>query len=147
MRYWPARNMHTPGRNPGGIKLRARINEILYNALVRLFSRVGGQKSLGYVLLWIGVCAAAIFIAYWIFRTMVSRCQSGGNGLASRGRPFASWQEWIFAAREAAGHGDYRMAIHCAYWAGIARFRISARCLPIAQKPRANIFARSPSPN
>jgi hypothetical protein len=49
-------------------KLRARINEIIYNALLRIFRRVGGQTSLGYVLLWTGVCAAAILIAYWIFR-------------------------------------------------------------------------------
>jgi hypothetical protein len=37
--------------------------------------------------------------------------------------PLRSWQEWVFAAREAAGRGDYRMAIHCVYWAGIARLQ------------------------
>ncbi len=49
-------------------KLRARISEILLNALGRILRGVGGQASLGYVLLWIGICAAAILIAYWTFR-------------------------------------------------------------------------------
>jgi len=43
--------------------------------------------------------------------------------LQSAAVPTRSWQEWVFAAREAAGHGDYRVAIHCAYWAGIARLQ------------------------
>src|SRR6202030_212073 len=31
------------------------------------------------------------------------------------------WQEWIHAAREAAARGDFREAVHSAYWAGISR--------------------------
>jgi hypothetical protein len=40
----------------------------------------------------------------------------GAAAIASR-----TWQEWLRAARQAAKEGNYREAVHCAYWAGIAR--------------------------
>jgi hypothetical protein len=104
-------------------KLRARISDILLDALERIFRRVGGQASFGYALLWIGVCAAAILIAYWIFRNWFRLAKAEEMALDAAAVPLRSWQEWVFAAREAAGRGDHRMAIHCAYWAGIARLQ------------------------
>ena len=104
-------------------KLRARISDILLNALDRIFRRVGSPASFGYALLWIGVCAAAILIAYWIFRNWFRLARAEEMALDAAAVPLRSWQEWVFSAREAAGRGDYRMAIHCAYWAGIARLQ------------------------
>jgi hypothetical protein len=104
-------------------KLRARISDILLDALDRIFRRVGSPASFGYALLWIGVCAAAILIAYWIFRNWFRLARAEEMALDAAAVPLRSWQEWVFAAREAAGRGDYRMAIHCAYWAGIARLQ------------------------
>jgi Domain of unknown function (DUF4129) len=123
-------------------KLRARINEILYTALERIFRRVGGQTSFGYALLWIGVCAAAILIAYWIFRRWVRTARGMEMALQAAAVPLRSWQEWVFAAREAAGLGDYRMAIHCAYWAGIARLQdLGALAPDRAKTPREYLRA------
>ena len=104
-------------------KLRARISDILLNALDRIFRRVGSPASFGYALLWIGVCAAAILIAYWIFRNWFRLARAEEMALDAAAVPLRSWQEWVFDAREAAGRGDYRVAIHCAYWAGIARLQ------------------------
>jgi hypothetical protein len=60
--------------------------------------------------------------------------------------PSRSWQEWIFAAREAAARGDYRMAIHCAYWAGIARLQeLGALSADRAKTPRENLRALAKS--
>ena len=127
-------------------KLRARINEILFNALVRIFRRVGGQASLGYALLWIGVCAAAILIAYWIFRRWFRTARGEEMALQAAAVPSRSWQEWVFAAREAAGRGDYRMAIHCAYWAGIARLQdLGALAPDRAKTPREYLRALTKS--
>jgi len=123
-------------------KLRARINEILLNALERLLRGVGGQRSLGYVLLWIGVCAAAILIAYWIFRRWFRAARGEEMALKAAGVPSRSWQEWIFAAREAAGRADFRLAIHCAYWAGIARLQeVGALAPDRAKTPREYLRA------
>jgi hypothetical protein len=55
-----------------------------------------------------------------------------------------SWQEWIRAAREAAARGEYRDAIHAAYWAGITRLQ-DAGALPLdrAKTPREYLRALS----
>jgi len=123
-------------------KLRARINEILLNALFRILRRVGGQTSLGYVLLWIGVCAAAVLIAYWVFRNWFRTARAQEMALNDAVVPSRSWQEWVFAAREAAGRADYRMAVHCAYWAGIARLQeLGALAPDRAKTPREYLHA------
>jgi hypothetical protein len=104
-------------------RMRRRAGEFLLDALGRILGRVGGQASLGYVLLWIAICAAAVSIAYWIFRRWFRVASGEEMALQAAAIPLRSWQEWVFAAREAAGRGDYRMAIHCAYWSGIARLQ------------------------
>lgn len=127
-------------------KLRARISEILNDALARILRRVGGQTSLGYVLLWIGVCGAAILIAYWIFRRWFRTAGMEEMALQAAAVPARSWQEWVFAAREAGGRGDYRMAIHCAYWAGIARLQdLGALAPDRAKTPREYLRALTKS--
>jgi hypothetical protein len=127
-------------------KLRARISEILLDAWERIFRRVGGQASFGYVLLWIGVCAAAILIAYWIFRRWFRTARVEEMALQASAVPLRSWQEWVFAAREAAGRGDYRMAIHCAYWGGIANLQgLGALAPDRAKTPREYLRALTKS--
>jgi hypothetical protein len=60
--------------------------------------------------------------------------------------PARSWQEWVFAAREAAAGGDYRLAIHCAYWAGIARLQdLGALSPDRAKTPREYLRALAES--
>src|ERR1700730_3689725 len=60
--------------------------------------------------------------------------------------PSRSWQEWIFAARGAAGGGDYRLAVHCAYWAGIARLQdLGALAPDRAKTPREYLHALTKS--
>jgi hypothetical protein len=127
-------------------KLRAQLTEILANALLRILRGVGGQASLGYELLWIGICAAAILIAYWIFRRWFRAARVQEMDLQAAAVPARSWQEWIFAAREAAGRGDYRIAVHCAYWAGIARLQdLGALAPDRAKTPREYLIALTKS--
>lgn len=127
-------------------KLRARIDEILFNALARILRGVGGQASLGYALLWIGICAAAILIAYWIFQRWFRAARVQEMGLQAAAIPSLSWQEWIFAAREAAARGDYRMAVHCAYWTGIVRLQdLGALAPDRAKTPREYLTALAKS--
>ena len=94
--FWRALNIaHTRQQN-WWEKIRARINEILFNALDRIFRRVGGQTSLGYVLLWLAICAAAILIAYWIFRRWFRAARGEEMALQAAAVPLRSWQEWVF---------------------------------------------------
>ena len=127
-------------------KVRDRLDEIVSNALMRLLSRVGGQKSFGYALVWIGICAAAILVAYWIFRYWFRTARVAEMVLLATHAPVRSWHEWIFAAREAAGRSDYRAAVHCAYWAGITRLQDVGTLSPDRTKtPREYLGALSKS--
>jgi hypothetical protein len=127
-------------------KMRSRINEMLGNALMRIFSSVGSQKSLGYILLWIALCAAAVFIAYFIFRRWIRAAKREEMALQSAVVPLRSWQEWVYVAREAAARADYRMSVHCAYWAGIARLQeLGALSPDRAKTPREYLAALSKS--
>ncbi len=127
-------------------KLRSRINQILSNALDRILSRVGGQKTLGLALLWIGVCAAAVLIAFWIFRVWFRAAGAREMALQAAAIPSRTWQEWVLSAREAAARADYRMAIHCAYWAGIARLQdLGALAPDRAKTPREYLRALTKS--
>ena len=118
-------------------RFRERINAMIANAFSHLLSGISGQKSMGEVLLWIGVCVASILIAYWIFRRWFRAARLEEVALESAGVPVRSWQQWVYASRAAAAQGDYRMAIHCAYWAGIARLEeIGALSADRAKTPR-----------
>ena len=134
------------GRFPGGTSFRTRLTEIFFRALQRLLGRVGGQKSFGYILLWIGVCAAAVLIAYWIFRNWFRAAQNAEMALQAAVVPLRSWQEWVYAARDAAERGDYRGAIHCAYWSGVTRLQdLGALAPDRAKTPREYLGALSKS--
>lgn len=127
-------------------RLQDRINEVIYEALTRILNRVGGQRSFGYALLWIGICAAAILIAFWIFRQWMATARGQEMALAAAAAPAQSWQEWIFAARDAAERADYRLAIHCAYWAAIVRLQDLGSLAPDRSKtPREYLRALTKS--
>ena len=70
-------------------KLRARIDNIITDLLNRLFHGLGSQASLGYALLWIGVCAAAILIAYWRFTLWFRSARVEEMAPRPRGNPVA----------------------------------------------------------
>ena len=121
-------------------RFRERVDEMISNALLRIFRRIGGQKSLGAVLLWLGICAAAILLAYWVFRRWFRAARMQEMALQSAATPARSWQQWILSARAASGRQDYRLAIYCAYWAGIARLEdLGALPSDRASTPRENL--------
>jgi hypothetical protein len=118
-------------------KVRERINEFFLNLLERVLGRVGSQKTFGYILLWLGIAGAAILIAYLIFRNWFRAARAAEIELSGAAVPARSWQEWIFAGREAAARGDYRTAVQCAYWAAIARLQdVGALSADRAKTPR-----------
>ena len=127
-------------------KFRSRLNQLLLDLLSRLFRGIGSQASFGYALLWIGICAAAVLIAYWIFRRWFRAARAQEMDLQAAAVPARSWQEWVFAAREAAARNDYRVATHCAYWAAIARLQDLGALSPDRSKtPREYLRALAKS--
>ena len=98
-------------------RLAAWIERMLLNLLGGASKHpIGGQ-----ILFWLLIAAAVGVVAMWVLRFIASRDRV--NALAPSADVVAvrTWQEWIREARKAASRGDFRAAVHSAYWAGIAR--------------------------
>jgi hypothetical protein len=123
---------------------RQRVNAWLERQIRKLFDAASRHPMGAKVLFWILVIAAVALVAFLAYRllTQADRINSlHPEPVRMRSR---SWQEWIRAARESAARGDYREAIHSAYWAGITRLQ-DAGALPLdrAKTPREYLRALS----
>jgi hypothetical protein len=100
---------------------RQRVWAWIERMLERLFGGIGRHPIAGEFLFWIIVIAGVLCIAVWLFRYLVSRDRMDGLESGPSVVNTRTWQEWIHAARQAADRGDFREAVHAAYWAGIVR--------------------------
>jgi hypothetical protein len=108
---------------------RGRIAAWISSLLQRLFAATGQHSGAAQVLFWILVAAGVGFVAILLLRLR----RSGGPVLAlPRVVPdmrTRHWETWLRDARRAAASGQWEQAIHCAYWAAVARLQES-RALP-----------------
>jgi hypothetical protein len=114
-------------REFGGVKgpselelLRQRVLRWLLRVLGSIFQQIGKYPIGTSILFWALIVGVVVWLAlvlfrYWTRRAALEELLAPESVAHSR-----SWQEWIQAAREAANRGDYREAIHSAYWAGIS---------------------------
>ena len=100
---------------------RQRLAAWVENMLHKLLGGASKHPLGGQILFWFLIVAAVGIAAMWVFRFFASRDRV--NALAPSADVIAvrAWQEWIREAREAASRGNFREAVHSAYWAGIAR--------------------------
>ena len=101
--------------------LRERIAAWITRQILKLFGGMQRYPTAGKFLFWGVVVGGVLFVGYWLFRFLASRERLEQLPESSVTFPTRSWQEWIRAAREAAGRGDFREAVHSTYWAGIVR--------------------------
>lgn len=104
---------------------RQRMAAWLDSLLIGLFRSIGRHPIGGRIVFWLIMIAAVVCVALWLIRFLQSRDRM--DTLASSASVIAprTWQEWIRLAREAANRGDYREAVHSAYWTGIVRLEDS----------------------
>jgi hypothetical protein len=100
---------------------RQRVSAWLLRLLERLFMNMGRYPIAGKFIFWLVVVGGVLCIALFLFRFLVSRDRLDSLPPSSSTITSRSWQEWIRASREAAARGDFREAVHSAYWAGIVR--------------------------
>ena len=100
---------------------RRRVEAWIERILLRLLGGASKHPTGAKIVFWLLILAAVGFVGMWVFRFFASRDRV--NALAPSADVIAvrTWQEWIREAREAASRGDFREAVHSAYWAGIAR--------------------------
>lgn len=99
---------------------RQRVNRWIERQLLRFFGRIGRYPMGARILLWAIVIAVVLWLAlvlfrYWTRRAKLEELQTPESVAFVR-----TWQEWIRLAKEAARRGDFREAVHSAYWAGIS---------------------------
>jgi hypothetical protein len=109
------------------------IDWLLDHTLGRLLGNGTARTVAIYVL--IGV--VFLFAAVWIVRGMRSMARSETLSVDAVFPPGKHWRDWTREASAAAGRGDYRAALHSAYWAGVYRLaELGAWKLDRARTPR-----------
>jgi hypothetical protein len=90
------------------------INEQVYKLLQRLHLGAKGGNALA----WVIVGIAFVALCYWVWRTLYTpkgKLEVSVEGLPPSDDP----RQWARDALAAADRGDFREAVHCAYWAAV----------------------------
>lgn len=118
---------------------RARINRWIFEHLIALLRWLHISQRTGNYLAWGLILAAAVILFYVVYRWLSKR--EGKAEFVAPAEPMASdARQWLADAQSAAERGDYREAIHCGYWACVARLedlRLLAR--DRARTPRESL--------
>ncbi len=97
-----------------------RIEERIARFVFGLLSRLHLSARTGNFLAWSVIALALVAFCIWIYRTL-SRRQRYDELPASSASEASDARAWVSEAAAAADRADYREAVHCAYWAAIAR--------------------------
>jgi hypothetical protein len=101
--------------------LKVRVWSWIVRQLERIFGRLGGTKTIGNIVAWTVIVLACLLLLFWTVRFLMragSRSEMDLSGATPVNR---DWHRWLRDARAASARGDYRAAIHAAYWAAIVR--------------------------
>lgn len=100
---------------------RERLSAWFQRLLMKLFGGMMRYPIAGKVIFWLVLVAGAGLSAMWLIRFFAGREKVSALPVSQSIIATRTWQDWIRSAREAASFADYREAVHCSYWAGIAR--------------------------
>jgi hypothetical protein len=101
--------------------LRARLYDWIVRQFEKLYTRLPHGRTVGNVIAWTVIALSSLVLLFWLVRAASrggARPEMGLRG-ASKSRQDSAY--WLRQARSLAARGDYRKAIHAAYWGGIAR--------------------------
>jgi hypothetical protein len=102
-------------------RFRERVALWISRWLVRLFGGMLGRPITGQIVFWALLIIGVACIGLWLFRFLASRDRIDGLEPSTIMTASRTWQEWLRLARAAANNGDFREAVHAAYWAGVVR--------------------------
>ena len=128
-------------------QFRERLAQWIAGVLRRIFSIVGDDPTTGAILLWSLLTAAVaalgfLLVRLWMRGEPAESTTSGGPWVRAR-----TSDDWVRSARGAAEREDWRRAILCSYWAGIARLEETGKLTADrARTPRECLRAIIQSP-
>jgi Domain of unknown function (DUF4129) len=119
--------------------IRARINRWILEHIIRLLNLLHISQKTGNAIAWGVLFLAVVLLFYAAYRWLVKSSKTA-EFRAEVGPRGSDTCHWTQEALEAAERGDFREAIHCAYWASIARLE-DVRVLPLdcARTPRESL--------
>ncbi len=100
-------------------RFKQRISDWLVGMMENLLHQIGRHPLGAKFLFWLLLAAAVAWIAMMLFRFWGERGRIEEMQSIEHVAVHRSWQEWIRAARLAADGGNFREAVHSAYWAGV----------------------------
>jgi Domain of unknown function (DUF4129) len=108
-------------RGPSGAEiLMARISRWLVEKLARLLSRLHLGARTGNIIVWSVIALAFLALCYMSWKWVIGWQPVEAAKPAAPSAP-SDARQWIHEALAAAERGDYRAALHSAYWGAIAR--------------------------
>lgn len=100
--------------------LMSRISRWLAEKLGRLLSMLHLGARTGNILVWSIIALAFLALCYMTWKWILG-WQPGQAAQPAAPSAASDARQWIQEAVAAAERGDYRAALHCAYWGAIAR--------------------------
>jgi Domain of unknown function (DUF4129) len=82
---------------------------------------MGISATVGNALAWTLVTLVGLLLAAWAVRSVLSAARRAEMDLSGAVPAGKDWRYWAKQARAAAERGDYRAAIHAAYWTAVAQ--------------------------
>jgi Domain of unknown function (DUF4129) len=107
--------------------LEARLARWVVEQIVKLLTRLHLRTEVGNVVGWIVIGIAFVFLCWWLWDRLATLTPKPESSAAADVAGHASSRAWLDEALAAADRGEYREAVHCAYWAAIARLEDSGR--------------------
>ena len=109
-------------RGPSWFEIqRARLYSWIARHLENLFGHLGHGRAIANVVAWTAIALVALVLLLWLVRTSIRAGAQAKIDLRGASAAGQDWHFWLREARAAAASGDYRAAIHAAYWAAVAR--------------------------
>jgi hypothetical protein len=127
--------------------LLARINRWIVEKLARLFMRLHISAKTGNALAWGVIILAFLSLCLMVWRWLSGKPQIVESVPAAKPAP-SDARQWVAEALAAADRGDFREAVHCAYWAAVARLEdMNVLARDRARTPRESLRLLEHHPN
>jgi hypothetical protein len=136
-----------------------RMRDRFWAAVNRIMDSIFGKRVHGgsgrKILIWVLIVGAFVLFVWWARNMLLL----GGRAETIRfqgSRPTdKTWNEWAQDSLRAAGKGDYRRAVHAAYWAGVFRLtdlgaweldrsRTPREYLRLLEQPKTGVLEGNP---
>lgn len=101
--------------------LMERISRWIFEQVYKLLRKLHINAKAGNFLAWCVIGLAFVLLCVWLVRRLIHLSRTPGGEAAQAPTAAMTSREWRDEALAAAERGDYREAIHCAYWAAVTR--------------------------